>query len=250
MTAQSIPDLLMDNHQYALLDSRQYDRQPDLNRLAREALIQAMVFCTGNNETRLPQQLNSALTRLLQPCKDILACLELPRSIAQFPYKRSCKKWMLVLPPTGAGPRTYGPRFSPPPLPAFVALTPLKRDLRVRFHLMVIAYVVGPPTDFFLPLLGDISPLALAGHLFGKIVLQRNVDQMCEVLSGWGYGYEDTSNQRCLATTEAPVMLVNRSASLDQVTFALLVRLRQKMKPYQRGTDDASFKGVGSSGDH
>lgn len=63
MMLKSIPDMLVDDHQDALLDNRQYDRQPGLTPLEREALIQAMVFCTGNNETRLPQQLNSVLAR-------------------------------------------------------------------------------------------------------------------------------------------------------------------------------------------
>jgi hypothetical protein len=65
----------MDDHRYAPLNSKQYDCQPDLDVQEREALTQAMVLCTGNNETRLPQQLHMALLRLLQPLKDILACL-------------------------------------------------------------------------------------------------------------------------------------------------------------------------------
>jgi hypothetical protein len=161
---------------------------------------------------------------------------ELPRSIAQLPYKRSFRKWILVLPPTGVGPRTCGPRFSPPPLLAFVTALPFRRDLRVRFHLLIIAYVLGPPTDFFLPLLGDISPLVLARRVFGKQSVHSNVERVLQVLSGWGYGYEDASKQRCLATTEAPVMLVNRHQALEQITDARLIGLRQRMKPYQRGT--------------
>jgi len=106
---------------------------------------------------------------------------------------------------------------------------------RVRFHLLVIAYVIGPQTDFFLPLLGDISPLALVSHLFGKKALQSNVERVLQVLSGWGYGYEDASKQRCLATTIAEVMLVNRHQELEQITFARLSSLRQCMRPYQKG---------------
>ena len=157
---------------------------------------------------------------------------------------------MLVLPPTGLGPRTCGPRFSAPPLPAFVTLTPLKRDLRVRFHLLVIAYVIGPHTDFFLPLLGDISPLALASHIFGKQPLQSNIERVRQVLSGWGYGYEDASKQRCLATTEASVMLVTRHHELEQITFARLICLRQRMKPYQRGTLERLSKVLARLSDH
>ena len=121
-------------------------------------------------------------------------------------------------------------------MPAFVTPTPLKRDLRVRFHLLVIAYVLGPHTDFFLPLLADSSPLALASRVFGKQPVHSNVERVLQVLSGWGYGYEDASKQRCLATTEAPVMLVNRHQALEQITFARLICLRQRMKSYQRGT--------------
>ncbi len=107
---------------------------------------------------------------------------------------------------------------------------------RVRFHLLIIAYVLGPPTDFFLPLLGDISPLALASRVFGKQSVHSNVERVLQVLSGWGYGYEDASKQRCLATTIAEIMLVNRHQGLEQITEARLICLRQRMKPYQRGT--------------
>ncbi len=38
MTPKSLPAMLMDDHQSALLNSRQYDRRPDLNRQEQEAL--------------------------------------------------------------------------------------------------------------------------------------------------------------------------------------------------------------------
>jgi integrase len=236
MTAKSIPDRLMDNHQYALLDSRQYDRRPDFNLQEREALRQAMVLCTGDNETRLPPQLNSVLARLLQPLKDILACLGASQKYCSasvqtiLPEMDACSTsywtwseevWTTLLTTAFARFRhTYSPQTY----------------RRVRFHLLIIAYVIGPHTDFFLPVLGDISPLALAGRVFGKQPLQSNVERVRQVLSGWGYGYEDASKQRCLATTMAEVMVVNHNQELEQITFARLICLRQHMKPYQRGT--------------
>ena len=87
MTSKRLPDMLMDDHQYALLNSRQYDRRPNLNLQEREALTQAMALCTGDNETRLPQQLNSALACLLQPCKDILACLGASQKYCSVPIQ-------------------------------------------------------------------------------------------------------------------------------------------------------------------
>ncbi len=75
MTAKSIPDRWMDDQRYAPQNSKQYDRQPDLDVQEREALAQAIVLCTGDNETRLPQPLHTALLRLLQPLQDILTCL-------------------------------------------------------------------------------------------------------------------------------------------------------------------------------
>ena len=101
MTSKRLPDMLMDDHQYALLNSRQYDRRPNLNLQEREALTQAMALCTGDNETRLPQQLNSALARLLQPYKDILACLGASQKYCSVPiqtilqemYARSTSYW-------------------------------------------------------------------------------------------------------------------------------------------------------------
>ena len=236
MTSKSLPDMLMDDHQHALLKSRQYDRRPDLNLQEREALTQAMALCTGDNETRLPQQLNSALARLLQPCKDILAglgasqkyCSVPIQTILQEMYARSTSYWSwsedvwttLLTTAFARFRHTYSPQTY----------------RRVRFHLLVIAYVLGPHTDFFLPLLGDSSPLALASRVFGKQPVHSNVERVLQVLSGWGYGYEDASKQRCLATTIAEVMLVNRHQELEQITFARLICLRQRMKSYQRGT--------------
>jgi integrase len=236
MMLKSIPDWLIDDHQDALLDNRQYDRQPGLTLLEREALTQAMVFCTGNNETRLPQQLDSVLARLLQPCQDILAglgaspkyCSAPLQTILQEMHARSISYWAwsedvwttLLTAAFAHFRRTYSPQTY----------------RRIRFHLLAIAYVIGPHTDFFLPLLGDISPLALAIRVFGKQPLQSNIERVRQVLSGWGYGYEDASKQRCLATTIAEIMLVNRHQDLEQITFARLLGLRQHMKPYQRGT--------------
>jgi len=187
--------MLMDDHQSALLNSRRYDRRPDLNRQEREALTQAMVLCTGDNETRLPQQLNNALARLLQPCKDILACLGASQKYCSAPIQTILQEmdthatsywswsedvWTALLTTAFARFRySYSPQTY----------------RRVRFHLLVIAYVLGPPTDFFLPLLGDISPLALASRVFGKQSVHSNVERVLQVLSGWGYGYEDASKQ-------------------------------------------------------
>lgn len=250
MTAKSIPDRLMDNHQYALLDSKQYDRRPDFNLQEREALRQAMVLCTGDNETRLPPQLNSVLARFLQPLKDILACLGASQkycsasvqTILQEMDARSTSYWTwseevwttLLTTAFARFRHTYSPQTY----------------RRVRFHLLVIAYVIGPHTDFFLPMLGDISPLALAGRVFGKQPLQSNVERVRQVLSGWGYGYEDASKQRCLATTMAEVMLVNRNQELEQITFARLICLRRHMKPYQRGTLERLSKVLARLSDH
>ena len=88
---------------------------------------------------------------------------------------------------------------------------------------MIVAYVIGPQTDFFLPLLGDISPLALALPIsLGKNPPEQRRAAFRTALSGWGYDYGDPSKQRCLATTIAEIMLVNRSALLEQITFARL----------------------------
>jgi integrase len=236
MTPQSLPAMLMDDHQSALLNIRRYDRRPDLNHQEREALTQAMVLCTGDNETRLPQQLHNALARLLQPCKDILACLgasqkycsALIQTILQEMDTRATSYWSWSEDVWTALLTTAFARFRHSYSP--------QTYRRVRFHLLIIAYVLGPPTDFFLPLLGDISPLALASRVFGKQSVHSNVERVLQVLSGWGYGYEDASKQRCLATTIAEIMLVNRHQALEQITDARLICLRQRMKPYQRGT--------------
>ena len=236
MTAKSIPERWGGDHRYASLKGKQYNRQPGLDVQEREALAQAMLLCTGDNETKLPQPLYMALLRLLEPLEDILTCLGASQKYCSAPMQVILQEMHTHSTSYWAWPEEIWTTFLTTALARFRRTYSPQTYRRVRFHLMVIAYVIGPATDFFLPLLGDISPLALASHLFGKVALQRNVDQIREVLSGWGYGYEDTSNQRCLATTVAEVMLVNRNPSLTQVSFALLVSLRHKMKRSQRGT--------------
>jgi integrase len=236
MTAKGTRQVLMDDHQPALPNITPYNRLPELDCQEREALAQAAAFCTGDNETRLPEQLNLILARLLQPIKDILTRLRVSPKYCSAPiqlilqemHARSTSYWAwseeiwttLLARAFARFRHSYSPQTY----------------RRVRFQLMIVAYVIGPQTDFFLPLLGDISPLALAAHLFGKEPLQSSVEQLRTALSGWGYDYGDPSKQRCLATTIAEIMLVNRSALLEQITFARLVCLRPKMKPYQRGT--------------
>ena len=227
----------MDDHQPALPNITPYNRLPELDCQEREALAHAVAFCTGDNETRLPEQLNLILARLLQPIKDILTRLRVSPKYCSAPiqlilqemHARSTSYWAwseeiwttLLARAFARFRHSYSPQTY----------------RRVRFQLMIVAYVIGPQTDFFLPLLGDISPFGpRAAHLFGKEPLQSSVEQLRTALSGWGYDYGDPSKQRCLATTIAEIMLVNRSALLEQITFARLVCLRPKMKPYQRGT--------------
>jgi integrase len=236
MTAKETRQVLMHDRQHFLMNIKQYNRLPELDFREREALAKAVPFCTGDNETRLPERLDLILARLLQPLKDILACLGVSQKYCSAPiqvilqemHARSASYWVwseeiwtTLLATALAGFRHH---YSP------------QTYRRVRFQFMIVAYLIGPQTDFFLPLLGDISPLALLAFLFGKEPLQSSVERIRVVLSGWGYGYDDPSKQRCLATTLAEIMLVNRSTHLEEITFASLASLRPKMKSYQRGT--------------
>jgi integrase len=236
MTSRATPRVPLDVHQHTLLDVTGYNRHPELTEQEREALARAVACCTGDNRTKLPPELNIKLARLLEPINDILTFLGSPLKSCSAPVQVLLQEMQTRSTPYWSWSEAVWTALLTSAFARFRQDYSLQTYRRVRFQLMVMAYIMGPQTDFFLPLLGEISPLALACRLFGEEPLQRNIERVRQVLSGWGYGYEDTSNQRCLTTTVAEVALVNRSVRLEQMTFAKLSSLRQRMKPYQRGS--------------
>jgi len=106
----------------------------------------------------------------------------------------------------------------------------------LRRLLLLFAYIVGPQTDFFLPLLEGMSSFSLACTLFDKEVMNAAVERVLDAIKTWGFEVMTHSTRQPLMTTLAEVLLVNRSARLEDVTFELLVMLREKMRPYKRAS--------------
>ena len=99
------------------------------------------------------------------------------------------------------------------------------------YQLLTLAYFLGPQTDFWLPFLKEVSPLALARLLFGEEVLETALTQLTSVLLTWGYRATTAGARMLLRTTLVEVFLSCRSASLEQVTYSRLEVLREKLEP-------------------
>ncbi len=97
-------------------------------------------------------------------------------------------------------------------------------NVQLRYQLLVIAYCLGPQTDFFLPRLRKLSSFSLACYLFGKEPLEAPVERICRLLQTWGYEVEVPTQRRHLMTAIAEALLATRSPYLEDVTLEVLSR--------------------------
>ncbi len=230
------------------IDVRQYNRHPELTQRERDALSQAVTLCAEKKWVRIPTTLKPQLTRLLQPLEDILAFQGNNTSygktapvhlVLREMHERSTSYWAWSQEDWQAFLTSAFTRFSP----TRCSVT----SQQTQRQLMLIAYLLGPHTDFFLPLLrGERSSQPLAWYLFGKERVQETVNQVHSIMSTWGF--ETGSTRRHLATTIAEVLLVNRSPYLEDLPRSLLANLRETMAPYKRGCIDRLSKALAHLG--
>lgn len=214
------------------IDTTGYDRSPLLTDLEREGLKRLLADWGDRQRSSVPKDLGFRLLRLLQPLYDILDTLGVQRRSCLIAITALCgsmhehrtvywawseREWAVLL--TDAFhryPRGY---------------TNANANRQPRYQLLTLAYFIGPQTDFWLPFLKEVSPLAFARLLFGEEVLETALAQITEALLTWGYRAETTGARMLLRTTLVEVFLSCRSAHLEQVTHTRLDALREKLVP-------------------
>ncbi len=215
------------------VEATKYDRSPGLTNLEREALEGLVTQLGWKKRTEISGEPQKVLTRLLQPLHDIQEQLGI--------YQKYCTTPMqVILRAIHEHSTSYWAwsevEWTTLLQSAFTFLEyhyDLKMYRLARQQLMIMAYVLGPQTDFFWPFLREMSPSSLAAKIFGTQPLLESVERIYDVLRLWGY--TDSPQLRSeMTTTIAEVFLANRNVRLEAVTFTFLVTLYEKAQPHRR----------------
>lgn len=217
------------------IDTTRYDRSPELTALEQEALNRLLAEWGDKERYTIPKALAYRLLRLLQPLYDIQDALGVQRRSCSIVFQAVCRgmhehrtaywawsqhEWSTLLTSLFLRcPRGYANANA---------------NRQPRYQLLAVAYCLGPQTDFWLPFLKEISPLALAHLLFGEELLDTAIMRIVEVLLTWGYQAGTAGARTLLRTTLVEVFLSCRSAHLEQVTPALLDSLHAKLTPQSK----------------
>lgn len=215
------------------VDMTRYNRSPVLTPNEQEALGILVTQLAWKKRIEISGDLQHALARLLQPLYDLQAQLGIYQRYCTTPvqillramYEHSTaywawseEEWLRLLQSTFA---------------QLQQCYDAKMYHLARQQLLLLAYVLGPQTIFFWPLLQEMAPATLAAKLFGTAPLLEAIDRIYAVLRQWGYE-EDSSLRSNMTTTVALVFLANHSPRLEAMTFSLLSRLYTLALPYHR----------------
>jgi integrase len=207
-----------------------HDCSPLLTSFEQEGLHQLLTVWGDQERLPVPKNLEFRLLRLLQPLYDLLDALGILKRSGRVAIAIVCR-----------GMYEYGSVYWTWTGQQWIALftdtilryprghTSANANRQPCYQLLTFAYFIGPRTDFWLPLLKEISPLAFARLLFGEEALEAALTRVTEALLTWGYLAEAKGARIFLRTTLVEVFLINRSARLEQVTPALLDALHKQL---------------------
>ena len=176
-----------------LIDLTRYDRSPLLTDAEYEGLGRLFAQWADQQHSSVPKDLGFQLARLLQPLYDILDTLGILWRSSLITIATLCRgmqesrtvywawseqQWAVLLADTILRyPRGYASANA---------------NRQPCYQLLTLAYFLGPQTDFWLPFLKEVSPLALARLLFGEDELETALTQVTCALLTWGYRAETT----------------------------------------------------------
>jgi integrase len=202
------------------IDTAVYDRRPDLTSAERDALDVLINDFEAGNAHWAPQA-KQALHSLLWPLNDILDLMQVPertRSMVLILLLRemrhrqltfwawTCEVWIEVI---GHNRWTFqhGRR----------------RPGDLRQYIMAVGYLLNGYTD--LHLFCHINQPSFARKLFGKTAIDEAIRRVSHELLQWGQGkYRITKHVEPALCT---VLLLNRSARLEDLTLDILTTVRQ-----------------------
>jgi hypothetical protein len=173
------------------LDLTRYDRSALLTDGEQEGLKRLLAQWADQPRSGVPKDLVCQLVRLLQPLYDTLDALGILRRSCLRAIAALCRgmdehrtvywawseqEWADLLTDTiQSYPRGYASSNA---------------NRQPCYQLLTLAYFIGPPTDFWLPFLKEVSPLAFARLLFGEDELETALSAVTSALLTWGYRAE------------------------------------------------------------
>lgn len=215
------------------LDRAKYELTYELTSGEQEALTRVVGQLSWKQRIAVPQDLENALQRLLLPLTDVRERLGDYQDYCTAPvqiilramdtsgtsyWSWSEDEWLQVLASA---------------FPVFAQLYERAYCNKTRQCLLIMAYLLGPQTDYFWSLLPEISPRSLTCKLFGTPALLEAVERIYEVLRVWGY-QEDRALKTNMTTTVAWLFVVNRSARLEAMTLPFLTDMYNRARTYHR----------------
>ena len=215
-----------------LIDLSRYDRSPVLTDGEYAGLGRLLAQWTDHQRSPIPKELGFQLVRLLQPLYDILDALGILRRSSRIVIATLCRRMHESRMVYWAWPEHQWTRLLADTILRYPrGYAGANANRQPCYQLLTLAYFIGPQTDFWLPFLKEISPLAFARLLFGEGELEMALTQITSALLTWGYRAETPGTRTLLRTTLVEVFLSCRSAALEQVTACRLEILREQLEP-------------------
>ena len=123
-------------------------------------------------------------------------------------------------------------------------------DGTIRPYVLALAYLLCGFTAF--SALGRFNRVAFSHRVFGRAVVEAEIQRLGDILGGWGYRFvgDSDGNGARLPTMLAHVLLVNRSPLLADLTTEAFARLRDdpEMQGWQANSLHAIQRAVASLG--
>ena len=216
--------------QWSRMDSGIYRRSPALTDNERIALAELLKSDHRWGEFGR-EDLLRRVQRLVEPLQDAMSRIdgaEYSKDSALAALLRNCGReqtsfwgwswetWRRVLGPNQA---------------EFFEVNGSSVDGDVRQYMAAAGYLLGCFTN--VGIMGEFKRVAFANKIFGAPNVKSAVEQVKEILIGWGYS---SAKVTCLESTVCEALLLNRSADLRDLNADLLVEMRSGASEMRRAS--------------
>jgi len=164
------------------IDLTRYNCSPELTNMEREALTNLVTQLGWKKRTEISNELTKALIRLLQPLHDIQERLGVYQKYCTTPIQVILRAMHERSTPYWAWSEEEWTNILQSAFTFLEHSYDLKMYRLARQQLMILAYVLGPQTDFFWPFLRQMSPSSLASKIFGTNPLLETVERIYDVI--------------------------------------------------------------------
>ena len=239
MSGHADPPRVEDGRWHCPIDVARYDRNPVLDPHERVELALMTRYLTARNRHGV-QRSACVLERLIRPIEDVLVVTRAPKGLRYDVVNllvREMRQRQSAFWGWTRDTWTDVEAFNKPSSP----------QRHARHHVIAVAYFLNGYTDLHLHSGAYQYAYSLAVKIFGKPAVDASIERLCAELRAWGYtgAWLTRETPRALAS----VLLVNGSPHLEDLTAAVLERVRKgSLRPYLKRTFLALSTGLASLG--